>query len=197
MSKAIDITGQRFGRLTAIEPTKSQGWGTSWLCICDCGKTKAIRSDVLRHGESRSCGCLSDEARRRPKPKTSSGPSRKSPEGARQFEREQYEKHKDKRKARELVRHESAPYKRSAKTAILLLIKRKRLLPAKNYRCVECGNQALDFHHQSYRVEDRLNVVPICRSCHVKVHTRGRLTAHMGIVVLPMGIIRIAIVTGA
>ena len=63
MSKCIDITGQKFGRLTVINKdnertTKS---GSYWLCKCDCGKIKSIKSSSLRRGEIQSCGCLRNE----------------------------------------------------------------------------------------------------------------------------------------
>ena len=63
MSKLIDLTGQRFGRLTVLEKdtnrlTKS---GSYWICQCECGKTKSIKSSSLRRGEIQSCGCLRNE----------------------------------------------------------------------------------------------------------------------------------------
>jgi len=55
----IDITGQRFGRLTALEPSAPDSSGVfKWLCACDCGNRAAIRSTNLRSGNTRSCGCL-------------------------------------------------------------------------------------------------------------------------------------------
>jgi hypothetical protein len=57
-----DITGQRFGRLLALEPVprnKSQSNGNRhWRCLCDCGKTAIVGGDVLGRGRTKSCGCL-------------------------------------------------------------------------------------------------------------------------------------------
>lgn len=54
----IDISGQRFGKLVAIEPIKSENCGhTKWVCKCDCGNIVDIDIGNLRSGKSRSCGC--------------------------------------------------------------------------------------------------------------------------------------------
>lgn len=59
MTKAIDLTGQRFGMLTVIEKTGLDGKGRSrWLCKCDCGGTSIVRLSDLRGGQTKSCGCL-------------------------------------------------------------------------------------------------------------------------------------------
>jgi hypothetical protein len=52
----IDLTGQRFGRLTVLSLYKS-GRHTTWNCICNCGKSIIVRSDSLRNGHTQSCGC--------------------------------------------------------------------------------------------------------------------------------------------
>ena len=56
-----DITGQRFGRLTAIRPTKARGSRGSivWLCRCDCGREIRVELGQLTAGYRKSCGCLS------------------------------------------------------------------------------------------------------------------------------------------
>ena len=60
-----DLTGQRFGRLTALEPTEDRHrTSVVWRCRCDCGTECRVPSDWLRRGVKRSCGCLQDEARR-------------------------------------------------------------------------------------------------------------------------------------
>lgn len=55
-----DITGQRFGRLTAIKRIEGKK-PTYWLCECDCGNRKEIQLNNLTTGNSKSCGCLSKE----------------------------------------------------------------------------------------------------------------------------------------
>lgn len=58
-----DITGQRFGRLTAIEPTKRRDCKGSvfWKCRCDCGGETEVTEDSLRTGNTVSCGCRKQE----------------------------------------------------------------------------------------------------------------------------------------
>ncbi len=62
MVKKLDLTGQKFGRLTAIEEVKSPEKNyTRWLCKCECGNEKVIARASLRSGETESCGCLQKE----------------------------------------------------------------------------------------------------------------------------------------
>jgi hypothetical protein len=54
--------GQRYGRLIAIEfverDQRSSAW---WRFHCDCGQTIVVRSDHVRGGRTKSCGCLNLE----------------------------------------------------------------------------------------------------------------------------------------
>lgn len=53
-----DITGQKFGRLTALRPTEERKNGqVVWLCKCDCGRTSRVRVRALTTGTTQSCGC--------------------------------------------------------------------------------------------------------------------------------------------
>lgn len=54
----MDLTGQRFGRLTAIEHLYKQN---TWRVRCDCGREKHVAGRALRSGCTRSCGCLNSE----------------------------------------------------------------------------------------------------------------------------------------
>lgn len=63
MGTLIDLTGQRFGMLTVIKRNGNIGKHSAWLCRCDCGNIKTIRSDHLIYKKTRSCGCFETEAR--------------------------------------------------------------------------------------------------------------------------------------
>lgn len=55
-----DITGQRFGMLTALEPTGETRHGSAvWRCACDCGGEVCAPLHQLTAGYRKSCGCLS------------------------------------------------------------------------------------------------------------------------------------------
>ena len=62
--KAMDLTGQRFGRLLVVQRDYSRE-RVHWICHCDCGKTKSVSAACLRSGSTRSCGCLHDEVSRK------------------------------------------------------------------------------------------------------------------------------------
>lgn len=57
-----DLRGQRFGKLTAIEPTDERRNGkVVWLCKCDCGNFSKTTASRLVSGHSKSCGCYNSE----------------------------------------------------------------------------------------------------------------------------------------
>lgn len=57
-----DITGQEFGRLTAIHPTEKRASGyTMWSCRCKCDNEKLVSVNHLLQGNVKSCGCLVQE----------------------------------------------------------------------------------------------------------------------------------------
>lgn len=60
MGNLIDLTGQRFGKLTVLErdyqhPDKKRAY---WKCQCDCGNIITTRGESLRTGHTTSCGCV-------------------------------------------------------------------------------------------------------------------------------------------
>ena len=54
-----DLTGKRFGRLTAkFVCGKSKYRHYLWHCVCDCGNEVVVPSNGLTCGHTQSCGCL-------------------------------------------------------------------------------------------------------------------------------------------
>ncbi|AGI10605.1 transcription factor [Bacillus phage MG-B1] len=61
MGKLIDLTGQKFGRLTCIEMVGRQNGHVVWKFKCDCGKNLNVRGLDVRRGNTNSCGCYQKE----------------------------------------------------------------------------------------------------------------------------------------
>lgn len=60
-SKIKDLTGQKYGLLTVIGLKDTDTRKTYWVCQCECGNIKEVRSDSLLCGAIKSCGCLKRE----------------------------------------------------------------------------------------------------------------------------------------
>ncbi len=58
-----DITGQKFGMLTAISATGNRGKGGSvmWKCVCECGNEIEASYNGLMYTNLKSCGCQKKE----------------------------------------------------------------------------------------------------------------------------------------
>lgn len=56
-----NIIGKRFGKLTVKEYGKKVGKKQYCICKCDCGKECEVRSDNLKMGKTKSCGCINAE----------------------------------------------------------------------------------------------------------------------------------------
>ena len=59
----IDLSGQKFGKLTAIQRVENHisakgSRQTVWLCKCDCGNCTRVQAGNLKTGQVKSCGCL-------------------------------------------------------------------------------------------------------------------------------------------
>lgn len=63
MTKRADITGKRFGRLSAVELSEETNSRSErfWLCLCDCGNHKHAMYSDLKSGKTQSCGCKKTE----------------------------------------------------------------------------------------------------------------------------------------
>ena len=52
-----DLTGKRFGHLTALKYDGCDGKNSYWICRCDCGNITRVRISRLKNGGTRTCGC--------------------------------------------------------------------------------------------------------------------------------------------
>ena len=55
---AEDISGQHFGKLTAVSRVESKYGKTRWLCNCECGGTCIAITAALKSGYTWHCGCM-------------------------------------------------------------------------------------------------------------------------------------------
>jgi hypothetical protein len=63
MSRCIDLTGMRFGRLYVIKKSerRNKNRNVQWDCKCSCGTILTVEGINLRNGHTKSCGCLQKE----------------------------------------------------------------------------------------------------------------------------------------
>jgi hypothetical protein len=62
VSRRIDLSGRRFGRLVALHDVEGDACGARiWQCRCDCGLLTNVRVSHLINARIRSCGCLARE----------------------------------------------------------------------------------------------------------------------------------------
>jgi len=57
----LDLTGQKFGRLTVLEDVGRRKGRVLWRCLCDCGAIVDIGAGNLQNGKTQSCGCYKRE----------------------------------------------------------------------------------------------------------------------------------------
>ena len=57
ITTAINLVGQRFGKLVAIKDVGRKNGIVLWECLCDCGKHTNVVSNNLTRGNTKSCGC--------------------------------------------------------------------------------------------------------------------------------------------
>ena len=62
MSKAKDITGCKYNRLTAVRFSHAdKNYNQYWVFRCDCGNEIVARKSFVVSGHTKSCGCLQKE----------------------------------------------------------------------------------------------------------------------------------------
>ena len=62
----IDLSGQKFGKLTAIKIAHKAKSQVYWQCKCECGNVKITITSNLRNGTVVCCGCIKASLRKKP-----------------------------------------------------------------------------------------------------------------------------------
>ena len=65
MPKILNLTGNRYGHLTALKIVEGSSRYVVWECRCDCGNLVYAESRQLRNGTVVSCGCIKKENRKK------------------------------------------------------------------------------------------------------------------------------------
>lgn len=60
MATPLDLSGQVFGRLTALRVEHRNG-RRGWVCRCECGNETWVQGAKLKNGHTQSCGCFQKE----------------------------------------------------------------------------------------------------------------------------------------
>lgn len=89
-------------------------------------------------------------------------------------EKTRYRRKTEQEHYREIGRRyrEANPDKRRANQAVLYAIRIGKLPPVYKQQCATCGVRAQHYHHWSYEQENWLSVVPVCISCHGRIHSK-------------------------
>lgn len=61
MGGFINLSGERFGRLTVIKRIGTKRNSPLWFCKCDCGNSYEGTTNALRSENTKSCGCIHSE----------------------------------------------------------------------------------------------------------------------------------------
>lgn len=77
---------------------------------------------------------------------------------------------------KEIRREKEARYyikshdKKRARATVTEAVRKGQLPAVASLACVLCGELAQEYHHHSYEREYWLDVIPLCKACHRKVH---------------------------
>ena len=83
---------------------------------------------------------------------------------------EWFKNNREKQRAYQVEYRKRQPAKAAARSAVSAAISSGQMAPASACECNDCRAPAVDLHHHSYEQEHWLDVVPLCRSCHVARH---------------------------
>jgi hypothetical protein len=149
----VDLTGQIFGRLTALRVVGRRNRSLLWECVCRCGKGSVLRTSAAlrkRPDAVASCGCYLKE-----------------------ISRERLQQISPWNKGKTYTnKHHEAVFRTRKSWA-------EAVRKARGDSCEQCGwdKAACDVHHAVPRGEGGLNTVAngrvLCPNCHRLAHVGG------------------------
>ncbi len=163
-NRFIDLTGQKFNRLTILSFDYKKNKNYYWLTLCDCGVKKSINSRSFKTGRVYSCGCYNKEITQKVKmPKIIAI-----------------------MKIRTGENHPNWNFDKSNKERFTIRkyemsVLREKTFKRDNYTCQCClqrGGQVLNAHHIlsfSKYVDlryDLINLITLCYKCHTTYHSK-------------------------
>ena len=189
MPKALDLTNQTFGFLTAISKAPSRGGKTYWLCRCQCGVEKEIQTGHLISGSIKSCGspdCIYHQQNKK-QAETKTLTTRYCEICGAKFETNSYNRK---------YCYECSPtdIEKSKKITALRQAMKRQAVKMRGGKCEKCGYDksiyALQFHHidpatKSFGLsngettkswaeyqQELQKCILLCANCHAEEHER-------------------------
>ena len=159
----IDLTGQKFNRLTILSFDYVKNKNYYWLTLCECGNKKSINSRSFKTGRVYSCGCYNKEITQKIKiPKIIAIMKTRTGENHPNWDPTKSNKE----------RLTTRKYEMS--------VLRKKTLKRDNYTCQCCSQKGgtLNAHHIllfSKHVVVRYdlnNLITLCYTCHKQYHSK-------------------------
>lgn len=80
------LAGEKFARLTVLELDYMKSRRRYWKCQCECGSIVTVSEGNLKHGITKSCGCLRKESVEHQKVKTKQVKTRNNQGGVYYFQ---------------------------------------------------------------------------------------------------------------
>ena len=56
--KRLNLADMKFGRVEVVMELPAENHVSMWLCLCSCGTVFSAKGHNLKHGRTKSCGCL-------------------------------------------------------------------------------------------------------------------------------------------
>lgn len=192
MPSFIDLTGQKFGKLTVIEKAPSKNGHVYWYCSCDCGQNDLflVQGCHLKNGSITHCDKC-DRVFSNIEKRTNSSIKRKCVICGKEFTSNSYNRK---------YCYECSPISSKEKRAITITCLRRaikrQLVKYKGGKCSICGYDkslnALQFHHldssnkdfalaaaynnghfdMSKLYEEVDKCILVCANCHAELHEK-------------------------